>query len=88
MVRPLGWEVKGHISILTLPWPSPWGPAFFEPVSPQLDLKGDRLLEPFESQTQAVFSSSSSIFLSLNGFFRIGKTEPSSLGTHTLSPSR
>lgn len=63
MVRPLGWEVKSHISLLTLPWPSPWGPAFFEPGSPQLGLKGDRLLEPFKSQTQAVFGSSSSIFL-------------------------
>ena len=24
MVRALGWERKSHVSILALPWPSPW----------------------------------------------------------------
>ena len=27
MVRALGWEIKGHMSILALPWSSPLGPS-------------------------------------------------------------
>lgn len=43
MVRALGWEVKGHISILASPWSSRWDSASFA-RSPQLAIKGNSLL--------------------------------------------